>query len=83
MLSRDYAKMVKRKLWPAACHMTMGLLDNCIVCSHEGLYLLEIYLVTGATVSLRMPRLCDEGLELWGGVPTYPEVLGIKVCYSS
>ncbi|PKI45024.1 hypothetical protein CRG98_034596 [Punica granatum] len=31
MLSWDCAEMVKQKLWPAACRMIEGLLDNCIV----------------------------------------------------
>ncbi|PKI72245.1 hypothetical protein CRG98_007319 [Punica granatum] len=75
--------MVKRKLWHAACRMTKGLLDNRIVCSRKGLYLSKICLVIGATASLRMPRSCDEELELWGGVPTYPKGLGIIVCRSS
>ncbi|PKI61732.1 hypothetical protein CRG98_017876 [Punica granatum] len=26
---------------------------------------------------------CAEGLELWGGAPTYPEWSGIRVCRSS
>ncbi|PKI78398.1 hypothetical protein CRG98_001219 [Punica granatum] len=34
-------------------------------------------------VSLGMPRSCDEGNELWGRVPMYPEESGIKVCRGS
>ncbi|OWM77808.1 hypothetical protein CDL15_Pgr004502 [Punica granatum] len=36
-----------------------------------------------AAASLRMPRSCDEGLELWGRAPTYPEGSEIRVRRSS
>ncbi|OWM83051.1 hypothetical protein CDL15_Pgr005080 [Punica granatum] len=40
-------------------------------------------LVTWVAVSLRMPRSCDEGLELWGRAPTYPKGSEIRVRRSS
>ncbi|OWM63455.1 hypothetical protein CDL15_Pgr020656 [Punica granatum] len=49
----------------------------------EGLDLSGTSLVIGAAASLRMPRSCDEGLELWGGTPTYPEGSGIRARSSS
>ncbi|OWM69336.1 hypothetical protein CDL15_Pgr003937 [Punica granatum] len=36
-----------------------------------------------AAASLGMPWSCDEGNELWGGVLTYPEESGIRVCHGS
>ncbi|PKI53393.1 hypothetical protein CRG98_026233 [Punica granatum] len=51
--------------------------------SPEGLDLSGAGLVTRVAVSLRMPWSCDEGLELWGRAPTYPEGSKIRVRRSS
>ncbi|OWM65541.1 hypothetical protein CDL15_Pgr023811 [Punica granatum] len=62
------------------CHLSHDLLDDNVVCSPEGVDLPEASLAAGATAcSLEMPRSCDEGLELWGGAPMYPDGSGIRV----